>query len=152
MDPEKSENRASLDSTREIEDSPIDDKDIESGLSSREGPSKTNEEKYLAPIRSKSRQPALSRSQTGHSARSERSYGGEDGYSCFREEPSSIPDDDEEKRWEVKWDGEKDPMNPRYGRSLMHKWAIVLIMASSALCVYVVVPTLNGPRMGGVMC
>jgi len=89
----------------------------------------------LAPIRSKSRQPALSRSQTGHSARSERSYGGEDGYSCFREEPHSIPDDDEEKRWEVKWDGEKDPMNPRYGRSLMHKWAIVLIMASSALCV-----------------
>jgi len=45
MDPEKSENRASLDSTREIEDSPIDDKDVESGLPSREGPSKTKEEK-----------------------------------------------------------------------------------------------------------
>src|ERR1700753_845886 len=122
MDPEKPENRASLDSTREIEDSPIDDKDIESGLSSREGPSKTNEEKYLAPIRSKSRQPALSKSQTGHSARSERSYGVKDGDIGSREEPPSIPDDDEEKRWEVKWDGEKDPMNPRYGRSLMHKW------------------------------
>jgi hypothetical protein len=90
---------------------------------------------YLAPIRSTSRHLPLSRPRTLHSIRSERSYGGEDGYSCFREDPESPnTEDSEEKRWEVKWEGEHDPSNPR-NREKWKKWCIVLIMASSALCV-----------------
>lgn len=91
---------------------------------------------YLAPIRSTSRHPPLSRPRTLHSIRSERSYGGEDGYSCFRDDDPESPnaEEAEEKRWEVKWDGEQDPLNPR-NRKKWKKWCIVLIMASSALCV-----------------
>jgi hypothetical protein len=92
---------------------------------------------YLSPIRSTSRNPPRSRPQTLHKVRSERSYGGEDGYSCFREEvqdPEAGPEDDEEKRFEVKFDGDNDPLNPR-NRRKSQKWIIVMIMASSALCV-----------------
>jgi hypothetical protein len=94
---------------------------------------------HLAAIRSRSRNPhpPLSRPQTLCTTRSERSYGGEDGYSCFHDDDQDAearPNDDEEKQFEVKWDGESDPMNPR-NRKKAQKWMIVLIMASSALCV-----------------
>ncbi|QDS71980.1 hypothetical protein FKW77_001423 [Venturia effusa] len=96
----------------------------------------------LAPIRSRARarHRSHSRSQT---LKTERSYGGEDGYSCNHEghAEEGRGDGEEEteeskdrKRWEVTWDGENDPMNPR-SMSVARKWAIVLILASSALCV-----------------
>lgn len=99
---------------------------------------------YLAPIRSQphTRHRSHSRPQT---LKSERSYGGEDGYSCNHEPNAEEGEEGEEdteefrerKRWEVSWNGENDPMSPR-SISIAQKWAIVLIMASSALCVYVV--------------
>ena len=39
-----------------------------------------------------------------------------------------------EKEYEVKWDGDDDPMNPK-SKSLARKWLIVLILAASSLCV-----------------
>lgn len=110
---------------------------------------------YLAAIRSQphTRHRSRSRPQT---LKSERSYGGEDGYSCNHERNAEEGGGGEEeteefrerKRWEVNWDGENDPTSPR-SMSIARKWAIVLIMASSALCVYVV-PTSMRIREGGV--
>jgi hypothetical protein len=117
------------------------EKDLERELESRnrEGRKEKEDSSYLAPIRSTSRNPhtPLSRPQTLRTIRSERSYGGEDGYSCFHEDAPDAeagPDDAEEKQFEVKWDGDGDAMNPR-NRPKSRKWMIVLIMASSALCV-----------------
>jgi len=39
-----------------------------------------------------------------------------------------------EKEFEVGWDGDNDPMNPK-SKSLAQKWLIVLILAASSLCV-----------------
>ncbi|KIW04343.1 uncharacterized protein PV09_04633 [Verruconis gallopava] len=80
--------------------------------------------------------PLLSKAQTRQSARSQRSHGGEDGYSCRRDsEEIQIADvSGDDKQFEVKWDGDNDPMNPR-SRSKFRKWIVVLIMAGSALCV-----------------
>jgi hypothetical protein len=122
--------------------STISEKDIEKELESADQRPQHNEKEdssYLAPIRSTSRNlyPPLSRPQTLQTVRSERSYGGEDGYSCFQEDVRDAeegPNDAEEKEFEVKWDGENDPLNPR-NRKKSRKWMIVLIMASSALCV-----------------
>jgi hypothetical protein len=83
----------------------------------------------------------LSRPQTIHSTRSHRPYGGEDGYSCFEDdveaeaEAEAGDQTNENKRFEVKWDGDSDPMNPK-SRSKFRKWTVVFIMAGSALCVY----------------
>ncbi|TKA61537.1 hypothetical protein B0A49_08178 [Cryomyces minteri] len=54
------------------------------------------------------------------------------------EEGYNVPDSDQavdpEREFEVKWDGDNDPMNPR-SKSKLHKWIIVLIVSSSSLCV-----------------
>lgn len=78
--------------------------------------------------------------------RSQRSYAGADGYTRFSEDQEKgangadgeIPeaDADSEKKFEVTWDGDNDPMSPK-SMSLARKWVIVLVMASSSLCVYV---------------
>lgn len=90
-------------------------------------------------------QTDLGRSSTYHLTRSRQlSYGGEDGFSCFQDNDlenfvqnrAGDPIKDEEKRWYVKWDEPNDPQNPR-SMATARKWVIVLIMASSALCVYV---------------
>ncbi|KAL2354908.1 synaptic vesicle transporter [Cryomyces antarcticus] len=87
----------------------------------------------------KSRQSARSL-QSVRSGRSGRSYAGGDGYTHFtdEEEGYNVPDAggavDPEKEFEVKWDGDNDPMNPR-SKSKLHKWIIVLIVSSSSLCV-----------------
>ena len=49
----------------------------------------------------------------------------------FKSGPEEIP----EKQFEVQWDGDSDPSNPR-SRSQARKWLIVLIVSSSSLCVY----------------
>lgn len=70
-----------------------------------------------------------------------RSYGGGDGYGCMSEDgPAGSQGHDQapdpEKEFEVQWDGEHDPMNPR-SMSKARKWVIVLIVSASSLCVYV---------------
>ena len=53
-----------------------------------------------------------------------------------RESPSDDPEKGEGagKEFEVKWDGEHDPMNPR-NMSRTKKWTIVLILSSGSTCV-----------------
>ena len=49
----------------------------------------------------------------------------------------ALPDDSEqdpEKAYEVKWDGDHDPMNPR-SIGTLRKWLIVIIVSASSLCV-----------------
>lgn len=87
---------------------------------------------------SQTREHPLSRPHTLNAIQSHRSYGGEDGYSCHQGEPSLEAgyQTDEEKRFEVKWDGDDDSMSPR-SMTFARKWLVVLILAASALCVYV---------------
>ncbi len=75
------------------------------------------------------------------SLRSSRSYGGEDGYGCMSEDAhveirENAESHDPEKEFEVRWDGDNDPMNPR-SMSKPRKWLIVVIVSSCSLCVYV---------------
>jgi len=84
------------------------------------------------------------------------SYGGQDGYSAFQETtrtrtagssrwPGAQEDDvvleeeeedeDDDDPFTVGWDGgDADPANPRRA-SPARKWGVVLIMATSSLCV-----------------
>ncbi|KAI8725590.1 MFS domain-containing protein [Fusarium sp. LHS14.1] len=56
----------------------------------------------------------------------------------FSEETTEAGDGDDSgpdcSSFEVSWDGEKDPMNPR-NMSVFHKWVIVTIVCISSLCV-----------------
>jgi hypothetical protein len=44
-----------------------------------------------------------------------------------------------DKEFEVTWDGDDDPMNPR-SMPYARKWIIVIIVSASSLCVYVEFP------------
>ena len=69
-------------------------------------------------------------------------------HSCRDHEKGQIQEDElpagttapverpDEKAFEVGWDDESDPANPRCMK-LWNKWLIVLILASCAACVYV---------------
>jgi hypothetical protein len=135
MEEEKALDRISFDfSERGINES-------HSALEKDDGTShpKQSDSGYLTPIRSRAQSHPRSHSHS-RTLRSERSYGGEDGFSCNQELDAEVEEDEElreQKRWEVSWDGENDPMSPR-SMGKARKWAIVLIMASSALCVYVI--------------
>lgn len=67
-----------------------------------------------------------------------RSYGEGHGFTTFgREEETSKQANggqDPEKQFEVQWDGEHDPMNPRR-MSKLRKWIIVLIVSAGSSCV-----------------
>ena len=80
---------------------------------------------------SRSRRP-LSRS------RSNNGYGCDDHADSAEEEsgdPEASGAPEEKDPFEVHWDGgDSDPMNPR-SMSLGRKWAIVLIVSASSLCV-----------------
>ncbi|KAM6528944.1 hypothetical protein FALCPG4_009896 [Fusarium falciforme] len=56
----------------------------------------------------------------------------------FSEETTEAGNEDDSgldcTSFEVSWDGDKDPMNPR-NMSLFHKWVIVTIVCTSSLCV-----------------
>ncbi|RSL67627.1 hypothetical protein CEP53_002882 [Fusarium sp. AF-6] len=56
----------------------------------------------------------------------------------FSEETTEAGNEDDSgpdcTSFEVSWDGEKDPMNPR-NMSVFHKWVIVTIVCTSSLCV-----------------
>lgn len=93
-------------------------------------PSETHPLSTMSTQRSRSRP----RSTLSH-----RSY--VDGHSTYfsydedRQESHTGPANDSEKDFEVRWDGNDDPMNPRN----MHKikrWMIVIIVSMSSLCVY----------------
>jgi len=96
------------------------------------------------PIRSSSRTLVTAQPRSLYSTRSRQSTGGEDGYSVRRNEDSEddglptdvdeLPKSEEDKEFEVKWDDESDPMNPRC-RKTWQKWLIVIIVAACSLCV-----------------
>jgi hypothetical protein len=44
-----------------------------------------------------------------------------------------------DKQFEVTWDGDDDPMNPR-SMPFARKWIIIIILSASSLCVYVDFP------------
>lgn len=73
-----------------------------------------------------------------HTTRSSRSYAGADGYTRFSVDEENQAGQDiperEKKEFEVAWDGDDDPLNPR-SRSLARKWLVVLIVSASSLCV-----------------
>lgn len=55
---------------------------------------------------------------------------------------TAVGDDNvNEKEFEVTWDGDDDPMNPR-SMPYARKWIIVIIVSASSLCVYVVFSSL----------
>jgi hypothetical protein len=91
-----------------------------------------------------SKQDDLSRQISSHSISSQRSYAGGDGYTCFAESEENRAASrqqavlEEERKFEVNWEGsvDEDPESPRKMNKL-RRWAIVLIVSSSSLCVYV---------------
>lgn len=80
------------------------------------------------------------RSASGHPAslQRSRSYGDGHGFTAYGEDeeapPKSEQETDPEKDYEVQWDGENDPMNPRTF-SKARKWLIVLIVSAGSTCV-----------------
>ena len=74
--------------------------------------------------------------------RSTQSRAGGDGYTCFDADPNDTRRKNSksgvvtEEPYLVTWDGDSDPANPR-SMSNLRRWAIVLIVSSSSLCVYV---------------
>jgi hypothetical protein len=105
---------------------------------------KAEQASEFEPIRSTSRPVTTARSRSLYSTRSRQSTGGEDGYSVRRYEDSEddglpidvdeSPETKEDKEFEVKWDDESDPMNPRSKKN-WRKWSIVIIVAACSLCV-----------------
>ena len=67
-----------------------------------------------------------------------RSYGDGHGFTPFEkdEEPPKMEDEEQapEKQFEVQWDGDRDPMNPRC-MSKARKWMIVAIVSMGSTCV-----------------
>ena len=67
-----------------------------------------------------------------------RSYGDGHGYTAFgddEEAPAKNENgEDPEKEFEVQWDGDQDPMNPR-NMSKTRKWIVVAIVSAGSTCV-----------------
>ena len=87
--------------------------------------------------------PKIERKGTGRdfypaSLQKTRSYGDGHGFTVFgKEEKNSNGQNNEhdaDKEFEVKWDGDDDPMNPR-NMSHGRKWVIVLIVSAGSTCV-----------------
>ena len=76
----------------------------------------------------------------GHSANLQRSRSYGNGYSCttFNDDEESSKDEekgrDPNKQFEVRFDGDSDPMNPR-SFSKFRKWVIVIIVSAGSTCV-----------------
>ncbi|KAK3711456.1 hypothetical protein LTR37_009635 [Vermiconidia calcicola] len=83
-------------------------------------------------------QPPLAQTRSHSSARSTRSY--TDGYTHFEHEDdeekarSDSKTQEQGKEFEVRFDGDSDPWNPK-NRSILRKWGIVLIGSACSLCV-----------------
>ena len=67
-----------------------------------------------------------------------KSYGDGHGYTAFGEDeeaPRKTEEgEDPEKEFEVQWDGDHDPMNPRNMRT-GRKWIVVAIVSAGSICV-----------------
>ena len=100
------------------------------------------ESKDYGPIKAEkeSSRPVTLHPNTLQQVYSHRSYAAGDGYTCFGEdeERPNIPVGgiaaDAEKRFEVTWDGDDDPMNPR-SMPKLRRWLIVLVVSASSVCV-----------------
>lgn len=84
-------------------------------------------------LQHQSRPPNLHAVRSHSSARSQKSY---DGYTVDRDDDQAEKSDPafQDNEFEVRFDGESDPLNPR-NRTAFKKWVIVLILAFSSLCV-----------------
>lgn len=82
--------------------------------------------------------PGLPHARSLRSIKSHQSRAGADGYTCLDEERPNISRGGTvaDEPFLVKWDGDADPMNPR-SMTKLRRWAIVLIVSASSLCVYV---------------
>jgi len=112
----------------------LEEKDVE------KGDTESDIDDRSEPVRTTSRVTAaldLLPLSTLHSVYSckdhEKGQNEEDGLPAGTKAPVETP---EEMEFEVGWDSESDPANPRCMK-LWNKWLIVLIMASCAACVYV---------------
>ena len=110
---------------------------------------KVEEEKTNIPIGGAAAAPDLSPSHITEektsvrgfypaSLQKSRSYGDGHGFTAFGEDQEAPKREDDEqdpdKEFEVKWDGDNDPLNPR-NMSSGRKWVIVLIVSAGSTCV-----------------
>jgi len=58
----------------------------------------------------------------------------QNGYGCDDEETDDLEQATSRDPFEVKWDGENDPMNPRSWKT-SRKWIVVIIVSASSICV-----------------
>jgi hypothetical protein len=108
------------------------DKDIENESREKDNPHDATFQALRSPSETQAKPLSL------HPTRSQMSYGGEDGYSCHRNSINAQEaiQSEADARFMVKFSGDDDPESPR-SRSKFRKWVVVLIMAGSALNVYV---------------
>lgn len=100
---------------------------------------RTSQEERDVPVEGAAAAPDLSlRRGTSANIQRSRSYG--NGYGCttFNDDEESSKDEekgqDPDKQFEVRFEGESDPMNPR-SFSKSRKWAIVIIVSAGSTCV-----------------
>ena len=125
----------------------------ETRQSSNNGDGEAMQEDTFASIRpgleGRRRKSAYS-GKSGHSAslRRSRSYGDGHGFIVYRHDDDDDDDeeadqrkhneerggDEGEKEFQVRWDGEADPMNPR-NLGTGRKWIIVLVLSAGSTCV-----------------
>lgn len=86
--------------------------------------------------------PKLQQTSSKHSASLQKphSYGDGHRYTRFGQDEKNTVEASEgqnsgEKQFEVQWDEDGDPMNPRR-MSEAHKWIIVFIVSAGSTCVY----------------
>lgn len=126
-------------------DSPLEkvQSQYEKGREEEEVESETasNKESRLARERKQQLSLPLRNTRSRSSARSVKSYKSHtDGYSHFHDAEKQQQDEEAdgspngEKEFEVKFDGDSDPHNPK-NRPYLRKWFIVIIVSMSSLCV-----------------
>ena len=141
-----------MDSQRSLETSP-DSSELEKGAIEdvgydgrreeleepiQEGVRKSRPSSHSETIQNVHLQPSLQQTRSHSSARSARSY--TDGYTHFEEQNNEKQDDatgrmqQQDKEFEVQFDGDSDPWNPK-NKTTLRKWCIVLIGSACSLCV-----------------
>ena len=120
-------------------------KDTESGLASSEREriniEKENRKGIEKLYQSRERGNLNRSREPGSRPTSFRSYGDGNGYISFEDHEKEPSADQaatvkQEKSFEVQWDDDHDPLNPR-SFSTARKWLIILILSMSSSCVYV---------------
>ncbi|CAK4031247.1 efflux pump atB-like [Lecanosticta acicola] len=121
------------------ETSPIGDEKREAGLELEEAEEERGREENLDSKDLRTANEArplavpIQQIRSRSSARSTRSYAAEGEY-ARADEDAAKPDGEEDQEFEVTFDGDADPYNPK-NRPYLRKWLIVLIVSSSSLCV-----------------